>query len=81
MVVFVVFVPSTLEDRIILRFWVQDKTKSVLDLALHIQGGTYPPPMTLLSPLNTFVKLLTTMSARGSTLTFRKFPIVSSTTT
>lgn len=45
------------------------------------RGGSYLPPMTLLSPLNTFVKLLTTTSAYGRTCTFRKFPTVSSTTT
>jgi hypothetical protein len=37
--------------------------------------------MTLLSPLKTLVRLLTTTSAYGSTLTLIKFPIVSSTTT
>jgi hypothetical protein len=42
---------------------------------------THLPPITLLSPLNTFVRLLTTTSAYGRTLTFRKLPTVSSMTT
>ncbi len=49
-----------------------------------LTSGTYTiylPPMTLLSPLNILVKLLTTTSAYGRTCTFRKFPTVSSITT
>jgi hypothetical protein len=39
---------------------------------------THLPPMTLLSPLNTFVRLLTTISASGSTSTLTNPAIVSS---
>ena len=42
--------------------------------------GTHLPPMTFESPLNTFVRLLTTTSAYGRTSTLTKFPIESSTT-
>lgn len=38
------------------------------------------PPMTFVSPLKTFVRLLTTMSAIGRTSTFANVPIVSSMT-
>jgi hypothetical protein len=38
------------------------------------------PPITLEAPLKTFVRLLTKISAYGNTLTFTKFPMVSSMT-
>lgn len=54
-------------------------------MSVHARGqaifdATHLPPMTLLSPLNIFVKLLTTTSANCNTLTFKKLPILSSTT-
>lgn len=44
------------------------------------RGGTYDPPITLLSPLNTLVRLLTTISAKGKTSTLTNPAIVSSIT-
>lgn len=44
------------------------------------ESNTDLPPMTFASPLKILERLLTTMSANGSTATFTKFPTVSSTT-
>lgn len=48
------------------------------DLSLSL--CSYLPPMTLESPENTLVKLLTTISAHSRTATLQKLPMVSSTT-
>lgn len=45
-----------------------------------MEGTTHLPPMTLLSPLKTLVRLLTTMSAGGNVSTLTKPAMVSSTT-
>lgn len=45
-----------------------------------VREVAYLPPITFASPLNTFERLLTTMSAYGRTSTLQKFPSVSSTT-
>lgn len=54
---------------------------SLFSLTILMNVNTYLPPITLLSPLNTLVRLLTTTSAKGNTCTFKKLPMVSSITT
>jgi len=83
-VVFVVFFPSALEEGVVLCFRVEHKSVNFVLVSVFstmVRVGAYPPPMTLLSPLNTLVRLLTTTSAYCKTLTLMKLPIVSSTTT
>lgn len=82
-VIFVVFFPCALEEGIVFCFGVEHKSAFRVSKCLSAVAriDAHPPPITLLSPLNTLVRLLTTTSAYCRTLTLMKLPIVSSTTT
>jgi hypothetical protein len=72
-----------LQSVVVLPLWVYDQASGgyvMINLSIGNSTSTYLPPRTLVSPENTFDKLLTITSASGSTSTLAKLPIVSSTT-
>lgn len=80
--VFVLGSPGPLQQVMILPFRVENGANVVRETPiLPFHGRACLPPITLLSPLNIFVKLLTRTSAYGRTWTFKKLPTVSSTMT